>query len=58
VRSTPYVIAVDAEGIVRSRGVANTLDQVEEMLAEVLAGPPITLDQTSNPAADEPVVQL
>jgi thiol-disulfide isomerase/thioredoxin len=37
VRSTPYVVAVDREGIVRSRGVANTLDQVEEMLAEVLA---------------------
>ena len=36
VRSTPYLIAVDADGLVRSRGVANTLDQVEEMLAEVL----------------------
>ncbi len=36
VRSTPYLIAVDADGIVRSRGVANTLDQAEEMLAEVL----------------------
>ncbi len=45
VRSTPYLIAVDAEGLVRSRGVANTLDQVEEMLAEVLAGPPIDLNQ-------------
>lgn len=41
VRSTPYLIAVDADGVVRSRGVANTLDQVEEMLAEVLAGPPV-----------------
>jgi hypothetical protein len=38
------VVAVDGDGIVRSRGVANTLDQVEEMLAEVLAGPPIHLD--------------
>ena len=37
VRSTPYLIAVDRDGIVRSRGVANTLDQVEEMLAEVVA---------------------
>jgi thioredoxin-like negative regulator of GroEL len=37
VRSTPYVVAVDGDGVVRSRGVANTLDQVEEMLAEVLA---------------------
>ena len=36
VRSTPYLIAIDADGIVRSRGVANTLDQAEEMLAEVL----------------------
>ncbi|MEM9132856.1 MAG: thioredoxin domain-containing protein [Actinomycetota bacterium] len=44
VRSTPYLVAVDGEGIVRSRGVANTLDQAEEMLAEVLAGPPIDLD--------------
>ncbi len=38
VRSTPYLVAVDADGIVQSRGVANTLDQAEEMLAEVLAG--------------------
>ena len=38
VRSTPYLIAVDRAGIVQSRGVANTLDQAEEMLAEVLAG--------------------
>ncbi|MEM7274019.1 MAG: thioredoxin domain-containing protein [Actinomycetota bacterium] len=44
VRSTPYLVAVDRDGIVRSRGVANTLDQAEEMLAEVLAGPPIELD--------------
>ena len=41
VRSTPYVVAIDDGGIVRSRGVANTADQVEEMVAEVLAGPPI-----------------
>ncbi len=38
VRSTPYVVAIDADGVVRSRGVANTLDQVEEMLDEVRAG--------------------
>lgn len=36
VRSTPYLVAVDSTGTVKSRGVANTLDQVEEMLAEVL----------------------
>ena len=38
VRSTPYLVAIDGDGVVRSRGVANTIDQVEEMLAEVLAG--------------------
>lgn len=43
VRSTPYLVAIDSSGLVRSRGVANTLDQAEEMLAEVLAGPPIDL---------------
>ncbi len=41
VRSTPYLVAVDRDGIVRSRGVANSVDQAEEMLAEVLAGPPV-----------------
>jgi len=41
VRSTPYLVAIDSDGVVRSRGVANTLDQAEEMLAEVLAGPPV-----------------
>lgn len=39
VRSTPYLVAVDGGGVVRSRGVANTIDQVEEMLAEVLGQP-------------------
>lgn len=72
VRSTPYLVAVDADGIVRSRGVANTLDQAEEMLAEVLAGPPIDVDANidastevstdsqanAEPADAEPVVQL
>jgi thioredoxin-like negative regulator of GroEL len=42
VRSTPYLVAVDATGTVRSRGVANTLDQAEEMLAEVLDPPAST----------------
>ncbi len=37
VRSTPYLVAVDQAAMVRSRGVANTVDQVEEMLAEVLS---------------------
>lgn len=43
VRSTPYLVAVDGDGLVRSRGVANTIDQAEEMLAEVLAGPPVEI---------------
>ena len=38
VRSTPYLVAVDRDGVVRGRGVANTLDQAEELLAEVRAG--------------------
>lgn len=32
VRSTPYVVAVDPRGVVRGRGVANSLEQVEELL--------------------------
>ncbi|MFT7599299.1 MAG: thiol-disulfide isomerase/thioredoxin [Acidimicrobiales bacterium] len=44
VRSTPYLVAIDRGGVVRSRGVANTLDQAEEMLAEVLA----STDQNSS----------
>jgi hypothetical protein len=39
VRSTPYVIAVDRTGTVRGRGVANSLEQVEELLAEALEAP-------------------
>lgn len=36
VTSTPYVVAVDDDGIVRGRGVANTLDQVEVLVEEAL----------------------
>ena len=32
VSATPYVIAVDADGRVRGGGVANTLEQVEELI--------------------------
>jgi methylamine dehydrogenase accessory protein MauD len=39
VRSTPYVIAIDRTGTVRVRGVANSLEQVEEVLAEALETP-------------------
>ena len=34
VSNTPYLVAVDGDGIVRGRGVANTLEQIEELLAE------------------------
>ena len=34
VRSTPYIVTVDRDGIVRGRGVANTLEQVEELVRE------------------------
>jgi thiol-disulfide isomerase/thioredoxin len=32
VRSTPYVVAVGQDGIVRGRGVVNSLEQIEEVL--------------------------
>ena len=34
VRSTPYAVAVDGAGVVRGRGVVNSLEQIEELLAE------------------------
>lgn len=34
VRSTPYVVAVDGDGIVRGAGVANSLEQVEELVED------------------------
>lgn len=36
VSNTPYLVAVDGDGMVRGRGIANTLDQVEELLAEAM----------------------
>ncbi|MEM8902343.1 MAG: thioredoxin domain-containing protein [Actinomycetota bacterium] len=36
VSNTPYLVAVDGDGIVRGRGIANTLDQIEELLAEAM----------------------
>lgn len=36
VRSTPYMVTVDNNGIVQGRGVANSLEQVEELIAESL----------------------
>ena len=34
VRSTPYVVTVDCAGMVRGRGVANSLEQIEELVRE------------------------
>jgi len=36
VRSTPYFVAVDRSGIVRGRGVANSLEQIELLIEEAL----------------------
>lgn len=36
VASTPYMVTVDREGVVQGRGVANSLEQVEELVAESL----------------------
>lgn len=38
VRSTPYVVAVDSAGMVRGRGVANSLEQIEELVREARLG--------------------
>jgi thiol-disulfide isomerase/thioredoxin len=38
VSSTPYVIAVDADGLVVGGGVANALEQVEELIETARAG--------------------
>lgn len=32
VRSTPYMVTIDAGGVVRGRGVVNSLEQIEELL--------------------------
>lgn len=37
VRSTPYVVTVDRDGVVQGRGVANSLEQVEVLVEEGLA---------------------
>jgi thiol-disulfide isomerase/thioredoxin len=36
VRSTPYVVTVDRDGHVRGRGVANSIEQIEELMRESL----------------------
>lgn len=37
VSNTPYFVAVDGSGIVKGRGVANSLEQLEELVEEALA---------------------
>lgn len=37
VRSTPYLVAVDRDGVVRGKGIANSLEQAEELVEEALA---------------------
>ena len=37
VTSTPYVVGVDRDGVVRARGVANSLEQIEVMVEEALS---------------------
>ena len=37
VKSTPYVVTVDRDGVVQGRGVANSLEQVEVLVEEGLA---------------------
>jgi thiol-disulfide isomerase/thioredoxin len=46
VRSTPYVVTVDRNGIVRGRGVANSIEQIEQLIGE-------SLTALSNPQAPE-----
>jgi Thioredoxin len=36
VRSTPYVMTIDRAGVVVGRGVANTLEQIEQLVGESL----------------------
>ncbi len=39
VRSTPYVVTVDRDGRVRGRGVANSLEQIEELIETSVSRP-------------------
>lgn len=53
VKSTPYMVTVDQEGVVQGRGVANSLEQVEELISESLENAelrstPIDLTERSN----------
>lgn len=46
--STPYAVYIDDEGIVRMKGVVNTLEQLEELVAE-----PIFRDVENGPLYNE-----
>jgi hypothetical protein len=39
----PFAVAVDADGIVREKGVLNTLAQITDLTATVLPGLPVTI---------------
>lgn len=41
VTSTPYVVAVDQRGVVRGGGVANTLEQIEVVIEDVIRDPDV-----------------
>jgi hypothetical protein len=43
VRSTPYIVTVDRDGKVLGRGVANSLEQIEELLREARLDQPHSL---------------
>jgi thiol-disulfide isomerase/thioredoxin len=45
VRSTPYFVAVDPSGIVRGRGVANSLEQIELLIEEAVQLEPTVHDE-------------
>jgi hypothetical protein len=46
---TPFAIAVDREGIVRSAVVLNTVDQMETLIADLLAGEKPTASPSVSP---------
>lgn len=47
VRSTPYVMTIDRQGHVVGRGVANTLEQIEQLVGESLASTSATAMSTA-----------
>lgn len=49
VTSTPYLVSVDRAGVVRARGVANTLEQAEVMVEESLSADPADAGMADRP---------